>query len=445
MERSIQSVASMAKQADEVTRRAARDAEEGGATIQRSIHGISRMRDSMAQSATVIREMGKRTGDITTIVDTINLIAERTNLLSLNASIEAARAGDAGRGFAVVAEEIRNLADRSARATSDIAAIIKALQEVSQEAIAASNDGLRVADESNATAETGAASLKKILGGVSDAASLVSQISGATEEQRTAGQSVVAAIGAVNEQSRLIATATGEQVTGTANIVQATGEMRKIAQEVSKAVGEQGRAARDILKSAQATTRLAGQVRKASVEQARSAAEIAQATEAMRRGAATTARALAEQAVGSEQIVKAADSMQRTVTAVNRTVIEQATATDQITRASESMRQQAEQAAKALKEQSTAMREMAAATANTTKQIKLISGANRAHVQTSQALLEGLAEVREVTDRNARGVQQTRTNTADLLRQAEALNAMVERDAAGSSRSNGRSGGANGH
>ena len=89
--------------------------------MQRSIQGIARMRESMAQSATVMREMGKRTGDITSIVDTINLIAERTNLLSLNASIEAARAGDAGRGFAVVAEEIRNLADRSAKATADIA------------------------------------------------------------------------------------------------------------------------------------------------------------------------------------------------------------------------------------------------------------------------------------------------------------------------------------
>ena len=81
----------------------------------------SRVRDSMVQSAGVMREMGKRTGEIATIVDTINLIAERTNLLSLNASIEAARAGDAGRGFAVVAEEIRNLADRSAKATADIA------------------------------------------------------------------------------------------------------------------------------------------------------------------------------------------------------------------------------------------------------------------------------------------------------------------------------------
>ena len=88
-----------------------------------------------------MREMGKRASEIGGIVNTINLIAERTNLLSLNASIEAARAGDAGRGFAVVAEEIRNLADRSAKATADIAAIIKALQEVAQEAVAARPTG----------------------------------------------------------------------------------------------------------------------------------------------------------------------------------------------------------------------------------------------------------------------------------------------------------------
>ena len=74
-DRSIQSVAALSKQADEVTRRVARDAEDGGATVQRSIQGIGRLRDSMAQSATVMREMGKRADEISSIVDTINLIA----------------------------------------------------------------------------------------------------------------------------------------------------------------------------------------------------------------------------------------------------------------------------------------------------------------------------------------------------------------------------------
>src|SRR6201999_1633293 len=157
MDRSIRSVASLSKKADEISRRAARDAEEGGVALQKSIQGMGRIRDSMAQSATVIREMGKRTNEISSIVDTINLIAERTNLLSLNASIEAARAGEAGRGFSVVAEEIRNLADRAARATADIAAIIKSLQEVAQEAVTASNEGVRVTEESNSLAESGAA------------------------------------------------------------------------------------------------------------------------------------------------------------------------------------------------------------------------------------------------------------------------------------------------
>src|SRR5947209_13019250 len=103
----------------------------------------------MVQSAKVVKEVGKRADDITSIVGTINLIAERTNLLSLNASIEAARAGEAGRGFAVVAEEIRNLANRAAQATADIGAIVRGLQEAVQDAVAASADGVKVANESS--------------------------------------------------------------------------------------------------------------------------------------------------------------------------------------------------------------------------------------------------------------------------------------------------------
>src|SRR5205085_1115759 len=129
MDRSARSVVLLTKAATETTGRVARDAQESGASVEKSIQSLARIREAISRSSGVSREMGKRAGEISGIVDTIDLIAERTNLLSLNASIEAARAGDAGRGFAVVAEEIRSLADRSARATSDIAAIIRGIQE----------------------------------------------------------------------------------------------------------------------------------------------------------------------------------------------------------------------------------------------------------------------------------------------------------------------------
>ncbi len=303
LERAGQSLAALAKSADEITRRSSRDAEEGGVSVQRAIQGFGRVRTSVAQSATVIRDMGKRANDISSIVDTINLIAERTNLLSLNASIEAARAGDAGRGFAVVAEEIRNLADRSAKATSDIAAIIKALQEVAQDAVTSSNEGLRVIDDSNLQAEEGAKGLRKILDGVTEASKVVGQISRAADEQRDAGRNVVAAITSTAEQARLVAASTEEQAASVNGVVQANTQIRRTVQEVKKAMAEQARAARDILKAAQNTKDQSALIRRATAEQAKTATQAMQVAESMRRGAATSARAMGEQAAAGEQIL----------------------------------------------------------------------------------------------------------------------------------------------
>src|SRR6185312_12982427 len=135
--------------------------------------GIARV-STMTQSTTVMRELNKRTRDITGIVGTIETITERTNLLSLNASIEAARAGEAGRGFAVVAEEIRNLADRCAKATAEIVEIVRGLEDTTREATEVANSGARLAEESNRLSETGLTSLKTILTGITESASLVS-------------------------------------------------------------------------------------------------------------------------------------------------------------------------------------------------------------------------------------------------------------------------------
>ena len=168
LEATARQMAKMGENTKAVGERVTAVAREGGATVAKSIGGLAKIRQSMADSSSVLKEMGKRAEEIGDFVMTINLIADRTNLLSLNASIEAARAGEHGRGFAVVAEEIRNLADRAAKATADISTIIGSLQEVAQEAVAASTEGLRAADENNALAEDARAGLHKILGGVTE-------------------------------------------------------------------------------------------------------------------------------------------------------------------------------------------------------------------------------------------------------------------------------------
>src|SRR5688572_4354700 len=210
MDRSLRSVASVAKRAEEVSKRLTKEAEDGGAAAQKSIQGMARVRQAMEQSAQVIREMGKKSEEIGGIVNTINVLAERTNMLSLNASIEAARAGDAGRGFSVVAEEIRNLADRSAQATSDIAAIIRSLQEVVREAVLASSEGTRIAEDSGRLADDGAVGLQRMLAGIRESSDIIAQIFHATEEQLLASQNVVTSVETTATQSRQAASAVVE-------------------------------------------------------------------------------------------------------------------------------------------------------------------------------------------------------------------------------------------
>jgi len=158
----------------------------------------------------------------------------------------------------------------------------------------------------------------------------------------------------------------------------------------------------------------------------------------MRRGAANTTRALTEQSTAAEEISKAAGELHRLIADTAKAVRDQAANMSQISIAADGMSAQAEQLTRGAAEQARAMRSMTTDAQNTAKQIKLISAANIEHSASAAALLGSVAEIRQITDRNAAGVKQTRGGTDDLRRRAQALAALVDRPAS-SRKTNGRS------
>ena len=138
----MQEVGEFARTVSESSQVAAGSADKGSQVMQETIQGMMRIKNTVDQSVIKVTEMGNRSQQVESILETINDIASQTNLLALNAAIEAARAGEHGKGFAVVAEEVRKLAERSSAATSEIAQIISGIQESVEDAVAVMEDGV---------------------------------------------------------------------------------------------------------------------------------------------------------------------------------------------------------------------------------------------------------------------------------------------------------------
>lgn len=139
----LEQVAGNASAATEGSSSASRAAREGKETVQQTLNGMETIRSKVNLSAEKVQEMGNRSSQIGIIVETIEDIASQTNLLALNAAIEAARAGEHGKGFAVVADEVRKLAERSGQATREIAGLIKSIQTTVSEAVNAMQESAR--------------------------------------------------------------------------------------------------------------------------------------------------------------------------------------------------------------------------------------------------------------------------------------------------------------
>ncbi|WP_332766653.1 methyl-accepting chemotaxis protein [Pseudomonas koreensis] len=190
MSATAQEVARHAADAARAADDADQSAQQGEKVMQTTIHSITQMRGEIANTATVIRRLEADSGRIGKVLEVIRGIAEQTNLLALNAAIEAARAGEAGRGFAVVADEVRNLAQRTAESIIEINQIIQSVQTGAVDAAHAIDNGQARSDESVEQVTQAGAMLERITHAVEAIRDMNRQIATAAEEQTSVAEDI---------------------------------------------------------------------------------------------------------------------------------------------------------------------------------------------------------------------------------------------------------------
>ena len=185
----------------------------------------------MQASSKKIKSLGDRSLEISEIINVINDITEQTNLLALNAAIEAARAGDAGRGFAVVADEVRKLAEHSRSATKDIAALIKAIQAETNEAVVVMEEGTREVETGAGLADQAGKALEAISSVVRQSAELVQEISLASKQQVRGTEGVANAM-------QIISGITRQTTQGARQTASTVGNMVKLSDQLNEALAQ---------------------------------------------------------------------------------------------------------------------------------------------------------------------------------------------------------------
>lgn len=197
MTNSIQQVAKSAKEAEEVARSASATALKGGEAVERTVASILEIRETVAETTRKVKRLAESSQEISKIVALISGIASRTNLLALNASIEAARAGEAGKGFAIVADEVRQLADRSAKALKEIEQIVMQIQSETGSVMQAMEEGTQLVINGTRLAEQAKRALEDIIQVANRIDVLVRSITADTVEQTETSRAVAQVMQAV--------------------------------------------------------------------------------------------------------------------------------------------------------------------------------------------------------------------------------------------------------
>ncbi|MEM7082419.1 MAG: methyl-accepting chemotaxis protein [Pseudomonadota bacterium] len=221
MAHSIEQVSSNAERSSEVTRHSVEIAHKGGEAVRRTIDGMNTIRETIQDTSKRIKRLGESSQEIGNIVELINDIAEQTNILALNASIQASMAGEAGRGFGVVADEVQRLAERSTNATKQIEVLVKTIQADTNEAVVSMERSTTDVVSGALLAENAGAALDEIEKVSNQIASLVQNISGSARQQATAASDVTRNMSVLQE----ISAQTAENTSATSDSISKLAEM----------------------------------------------------------------------------------------------------------------------------------------------------------------------------------------------------------------------------
>lgn len=221
-------IAQSCHHAAESSNKASTTAQSGAVTVRETIEGMNRIAGKVRSSAEVVEQLGTRSEQIGQIVGTIEDIADQTNLLALNAAIEAARAGEQGRGFAVVADEVRALAERTTKATHEIGTMIKNIQNETKLAVKAMEDGVSEVEQGTAGAAKSGQALQLILEQINDVTAQISQIATAAEQQTATTREITNNIHAISETVQTSARSSQVMSASSARLSQLSVELEDI-------------------------------------------------------------------------------------------------------------------------------------------------------------------------------------------------------------------------
>ncbi len=224
---SIEEVSGNAERAADVARHSVDIAHKGGEAVRRTIHGMNAIRETIQETSKRIKRLGESSQEIGNIVELINDLAEQTNILALNASIQASMAGEAGRGFAVVADEVQRLAERATNATRQIDALVRTIKTDTNGAVVSMERSTADVVGGATLAENAGSALEKIEQVSNQIASLVQNISASARNQTQSSQSVARNMQVLREISSQTADATSSTSDAIAKLAQLSAALRK--------------------------------------------------------------------------------------------------------------------------------------------------------------------------------------------------------------------------